>query len=174
MIRDEICACPEARRPQRKKMPWVPIVMVIVTGLAVAHVTGLTEPLLPLSFGDSRNFGRPIGRLVGDWESDDDPMFSHVTYTLLQKSAGGTGFYIADDGRRPRMVTYHVDSEDPSGTELTAAEFVPAENLNLRVTYSVAKDGLTMTKEYDRHGVHVSSRYRYIGPPTQTVDNLRP
>ncbi len=172
MFRDEIGGVSEAPRPPRKATtPWVPIVLAVLAGLGVAHVAGLTKPLksmaLQLTGGHS---GGPGSRLVGEWESDDDPMFRRISYPAVKDPKGGTGIYVAQDGRRECGVIYKIVSEDRSGTSLELAEFRMRLNLNYRVRYTIAKDGQSMTRDYDgRDGTHVSSHYRYVGPATASI-----
>lgn len=178
MIREEIGVYPEPACRRRKRTPWVLIVLVVVAGLAGAHVAGLTKPLAGVAaqfgLGGARNMRTPSDRLVGEWESEDDPMFQHVCHVARKKGRGGTGLYVAYAGSGMTEVTYTVISEDRSGTSLVTSEYLPAVNLNIRTHYSVAKDGKSMTREYNRGDTHVTSRYRYVGPPTVAIPGESP
>ncbi len=168
MFREDISGYSEPPRPPRKRTtPWVPIVLVALVGLGVAHVAGLTEPVKSMAM-QLTGFGRPPGyRLVGDWESIDDPMFQRLCYVAPTANKGATGFYMADRGRGMAEVLFKITSEDRSGRCVEMAEYVMETKTNYRVQYSVAKDGRSMTREYDdRNGIHVSCQYRYVGPPT--------
>ena len=46
---------------------------------------------------------------------------------------------------------YKIVSADRSGTSLELAEFRMGLNQNYRVRYTIAKDGQSMTREYDGH-----------------------
>lgn len=164
MIREDFNDYPEPPRPQqRKAAPWVPIVLVALVGLAVAHMAGLTKPLL--SLGGSHP---PGWRLVGDWESDNDPVFQRVCYPAWKDGYAGTGMYWADGGRGMREVIFKVESESRSGRQVELAEYLPGLDANYRVRYSIADDGKSLTREYDgRNGQHITCQYRYVGPPTR-------
>jgi len=168
MFREEMSAYSEPPRPPRKTTPWVPVVLAALVGLGAAHVAGLTKPLKGVAM-QLTGYGRlPGSRLVGDWESSDDPMFRRVCHAGVKGNDDGTGFYMADAGRGMKEVIYKVTSEDRSGRHVETSEFLPGINENYRVRYSIAADGKSMTREYDdRNGMHVSCQYRYIGPPTE-------
>ncbi len=169
MFREDIGGYSEPPRPPRKKTtPWVPIVLVALVGLGVAHVVGLTKPLKTVAM-QLTGYGRPPGsRLIGDWESSDDPMFRRLCYAGVKGNDRGTGFYMADRGRGMKEVLFQIASEDRSGRHVEMAEYLPGADENYRVQYSIAGDGKSMTREYDDlHGMHVSCQYRYIGPPTE-------
>jgi len=169
MFRDEESGGYSKPVRPRRRTRWVLIVLVILAGLALVHVTGLTKPLLRSGHGDSRNLPTPAGRIVGQWESSDDPMFKRVCHLPPEEPYDGLGIYMADAGSGMSEVTYKVESEDRSGTNLVMAEYLPEANRNYRVRYSIAKNGRSMTREYeDRNGRRVSCRYRYIGPPTES------
>ncbi len=167
MFRDDIGDYSESPRPQRKSTPWVLIVLVVLVGLGLAHMAGLTEPVISMAV-QLTGYGRtPGSRLIGDWESDDDPMFRRICYADPQGDSCGTGFYMADAGRGMHEVVFKIVWEDRSGRHLEVAEFLPGVNENYRARYSVAEDGRSMMKEYnDRDGNPVSCQYRYMGPPT--------
>ena len=169
MFRGEMSAYSESPR-SRRKTPWVPLMVVVLAGLVVAHVAGLTKPLATMALQLS-GYGRtPGSRLIGDWESNDDPMFRRVCYLRPKKDWDGAGFYMADSGRGMREVIFKVTAEDHSGRHVTMSEFLPGVNENYRVRYSIADDGRSMTREYDdRNGKRVSCQYRYLGPPTQSA-----
>jgi len=169
MLREEISGYSEPPRPPRKMRPWVPIVLVVLVGLAVAHMAGLTKPLATLALQVSGVGSHTPGwRLVGDWESDNDPMFRRICHLAPKEGYGGTGIYMADAGRGMREVIFKITSEDRSGSHVEMAEYLPGADVNYRVRYSTAKDGKSMTREYDTpNGSHVSCQYRYIGPPTE-------
>jgi len=169
MFREEITGYEEPPRPPQKTTPWVPIVLVVVVGLAVAHVAGLTKPLTTLALQLSGSGpGTPGGRLVGDWESNDDPMFRRVCHLAPKEGYCGTGLYMADAGRGMREVIFKITSEDRAGRHVEMAEFLPEADANYRVRYSIADDGKSMTREYDTpNGTHVSCQYRYLSPPTE-------
>ncbi len=167
MFREEMSAYSECSRPPRNATPWVVVVLVAFVGLGVAHIAGLTGPLKSMAM-QLTGYGRlPGSRLVGDWESSNDPMFQRVCYAAAKKDDPGTGFYMADAGRGMKEVIFKIISEDRSGRRVEMAEFLPGVNENYRVRYSIADDGRSMTREYDdRNGVRVSSQYRYVGPPS--------
>jgi len=169
MFREDISGYSEPPRPPRKKVtPWVPVVLVALVALGVAHVAGLTKPIKSMAI-QLTGIGRPPGsRLVGDWESVDDPMFQRISYVSPKGNDDGTGFYMADATRGKTQVLFKIESEDRSGRHVEMAEFRFGVEENYRVRYSVAGDGRSMTREYDdRHGNHISAQYRYIGPPTE-------
>jgi hypothetical protein len=171
MFREDISGYSEPPRPPRnnkKTTPWVPVVLVAFVVLGVAHVAGLTKPIKSLAM-QLAGYGQAPGyRLVGDWESDDDPMFKRICYAGVKGNDRGTGFYMADRGRGMREVLFQITSEDRSGRRMEMAEFLPGVNENYKVTYSIAGDSRSMTREYDDlSGMHVSCRYRYVGPPTE-------
>ncbi len=175
MFRGEIGNDSEPPCRLRKTRPWVPLMLVAVVGLAAAHVAGLTKPLATLALQLSRSYSRdlstPVGRLIGDWESDNDPLFRRVCYPVPREPKQGTGVYRADTGRGIREVIYRIVSQDESGTSLEMGEYLPGTDLNCRVWYSIAKDGQSMTRRYDaRNGGHISCQYRYIGRPTNLPD----
>jgi hypothetical protein len=166
MFREETGSYEEPPRPPRKATPWVPIVLLVVVGLAGAHMAGLTKPLLQLAGAGSH---APGGRLVGDWESDNDPMFRRICYVAPNDGKAENGIYLGHVDRGTRTVFYHIDSQDRSGRNLQLAEFWPGVDYNYRARYSIADDGMSMTREYtDRDGRPVSCQYRYLGPPTET------
>jgi hypothetical protein len=174
MFSEEISGYAEPPRPPRTARLWVPLVLVLLVGLAVAHLAGLTKPLtttaLQLSQGGSRNLRTPASRLIGDWESDNDPMFRRVCHPVPKQPTHGAGIYLADSGSGMREVIYKIVSEDRSGTSLEMAEFLPGADLNYRARYSIAEDGQSMTREYNtRIGSQVFCQYRYIGPPTEDL-----
>jgi hypothetical protein len=174
MIREETSDCSEPRRPPRTPTPWVPIVLTILAGLAVAHLAGLTTPLTTKALQIGRSVAgssrTPGSRLIGEWESDNDPMFRRVCHPAPKKNYNGTGIYLADAGRGMHEVIFRIVSEDDSGRHLELAEFVLGANANYRVRYTIAPDGRSMTREYsERNGRQVSCQYRYLGPPTQDV-----
>jgi hypothetical protein len=170
MFREESSEIPAAPRPVRKPTPWLPIVLVVLVGLGVAHVAGLTEPLKAMAQRLGLGSRPPGSRLVGDWESRDDPMFSRISYPAIKDATGGTGIFVGQDGRRECGVVYKIVSEDRSGTNLELAEFRMGLNLNYRVRYTIAKDGQTLTRDYDeRDGTHISCHYRYVGPATASL-----
>lgn len=173
MFREEISGYSGPPRRQ-SKTPWVFIVCVIVAGLVVAHMAGLTKPFrtmaVQLGQDGSRDLRTPASRLIGDWESDDDPMFRRVCHMVPKDPSVGTGIYRVSNGSRTSDAIYKIVSEDRSGTNLVMAEFLPVGDRNYRVRYSIAKDGQSMTREYEDHnGRHVSCQYRYLGPPTQSL-----
>ena len=178
MIRDDICGSLDRPSPPQKRTPWLLILLVFVAGLGAAHVAGLTGPLASIAaqfvWGGGRDMGTPSGRLVGEWASNDDPMFRHICHPAHKKSWSGTGLYMTDGAPGMNGVIYRLESEDRSGTNLVMAEFMPGPGLNLRVRYTVAEDGKSMTREYDHDGKHVLSRYRYVGAPTQSMPGLSP
>jgi hypothetical protein len=170
MFREKVSETSEAPRPARKPTPWLPIVLIAVVGLGVAHVAGLTEPLKSMALQLGAGSRAPGSRLVGDWVSDDDPMFTRISYPAVKDPKGGTGIYVGQDGKRECGVIYKIVSEDRSGTSLELAEFRMRLNLNYRVRYTIAKDGQSLTRDYDgRDGGHVSSHYRYVGPATTSI-----
>jgi hypothetical protein len=159
----------------RKMRQWVPLMLVVVVGLAVAHVAGLTKPLATLAAQLCRSYSRdlstPAGRLVGDWESDNDPLFRRVSYPAPKGPKRGTGVYRADTGSGTRDVVYGIVSQDEAGTNLEMQEYLPGTDLNGRVWYTMAEDGQSMTRRYDaRNGGHVTCHYRYVGRPTNLPD----
>ncbi len=168
MFREDIGGYSQPPRPQCKKTPWVPVLCAILAGSGIAHVAGLTKPLATIA-RQLTGIGRTPGyRLVGDWESVDDPMFQRICYVGPKGNKGGTGFYMADATRGKTQVLFKVESEDRSGRHVEMAEFRFGVEENYRVRYTVAGDGRSMTREYDdRYGNHVSAQYRYIGPPTE-------
>ncbi len=171
MIRGEFNEYPEPPRPTRKPKPWVPIVILVFGGLGVAHIAGLTKPLATMALQLTGLGSRAPGwRLVGDWESDDDPMFRRVCYPAPKEGYSGTGVYRADAGRGVGDVIFKITSEDRSGRQVEMAEYNGA---NYRVRYSIAEDGKSMTREYQgSNGSPVSCQYRYLGPPTE-VPSIR-
>ena len=170
MFRDEEAGgYSKPARPRRRTL-WTLILLLILAGLALTHVTGLMKPLLRSVQGDSRNLRTPASRLVGQWESNDDPMFKRICHLPPEEPYDGLGIYMADAGSGMSEVTYKLESEDRSGTNLVMAEYLPGVDHNYRVRYSVAKNGRSMTREYeDRNGRHVSCRYRYVGPPIESL-----
>ncbi len=151
-----------------KARPWVPIVIVVFAGLAVAHVAGLTKPLATIAVQLSGGSRAPGWRFVGDWESDNDPMFRHVRHLAPQEGYTGTDIYIADAGRGMRPVMFKITSEDRSGRRVEMAEYLPESDANYRVRYTIADDGRSLTREYEgRDGRSVSCQYRYVGPPPE-------
>ncbi len=157
--------CP-APKALHKTRPWVPIVLVVFAGLAVAHIAGLTKPLLQLAGAGSHP---PGWRLVGDWESDNDPMFRRFCYAAAKDGKGANGVILGHADRGTGDVIYHVVSEDRSGRNLELAEYLPGVDYNYRARYSITEDGKSMTREYTaRNGSPVSCQYRYLGPPTET------
>jgi hypothetical protein len=153
------------RRP-RKRNGWLPIVLVVLVALAVAHLAGLTGPLAGLALpGRSHT---PGWRLVGDWQSDDDPMFRRVCHLAPKEGYRGTGIYMADAGRGMHEVIFKITAEDRSGSHVEMSEFLPGSDANYHVRYSIATDGQTMTREYEGgNGKVVTCQYRYLGPPSQ-------
>jgi len=154
--------------------PWIPIVLVAFVALAV--VARLAKPLatmaLQSSQGGSDSQRTPGQRLIGDWESDNDPMFRRACYPASKDPKCKTGICQGqtDSGKRG-VVFYAIESEDSSGRNLELAEYLPGIDYNYRARYSIAEDGKSMTREYNtRDGRHVSCKYRYIGPPTETMD----
>ena len=174
MLREEIGGYSEPPRPPRKNRSWVPIVLVALVGLGVAHVVGLTKPVMTVAM-QLTGYGRPPGsRLVGDWESSDDPMFDRISFEGSKGDDPKMGFYMADTGRRVRQVLFEISSEDRSGRHVEIAEFVLGVDENYRVKYAIAADGKSMTRDYDDlRGMHVSSEYRYAGPPTMEAPPMR-
>ncbi len=169
MIREEINGYSEPPRPAPKMRPWIPIALVAFVALAV--VARLAKPLatmaLQSSQGGSDSQRTPGQRLIGDWESDNDPMFRRVCYPAPKKGYDGTGVYRATAGRYVGDVLFKVTSEDRSGQHVEMAEYRGA---NYRVRYSIAEDGKSMTREYEgSDGRPVSCQYRYLGPPTEDV-----
>jgi hypothetical protein len=172
MFRDEIGSCSEPPRPLRKT-PWALIGCVVLAGLGLAHVAGLTKPLaavaVQLGLADSRDVRGPAGRLVGEWKSEDDPMFRRLCHWPPEKSYHVTGVYMAETSKGMGAVIYKVVSEDRSGTNLVMAEYLGPDQ-NYQVRYSIAEDGRSMTREYDTgNGRHVSCQYRYVGPPPESL-----
>jgi hypothetical protein len=170
MFRDDISAYSEPPRPRRKTTPWVPITLVALVCLGLAHVAGLTKPLKSMAV-QLTGYGRtPGSRLLGNWESDDDPMFRRICHSARREDYCGTGLYLADAGNGMREVIFRITAEDRSGRHVEMSEFLPGANENYRVRYSIAEDGRSMTREYDdRNGIHVSCKYRYLGPSTQSA-----
>lgn len=148
MIRDDIGICPEPPRPPRQKTPWGPIMLLVVVGLVAAYLAGLTGPLAGLAVEFGLVSRAPASRLVGEWASDDDPMFRRMHRSMPEKSWRDAGVYSGDDGRWVRGVAYKIISEDRSGRNLVMAEFVMGADQNLQVKYTVAEDGKSMTREY--------------------------
>jgi hypothetical protein len=169
MFREEYSGYAGSPRPPRKTRPWVPLVVLVVVGLAVAHVAGLTKPLTTLALQlTGLGSHTPGWRLVGDWQSDNDPMWRRVCHLAPKEGYRGTGIYRADAGRGMREVIFRITSEDRSGRHVEMAEFLPEVDANYQVRYSIADDGKSMTREYDTpNGTHVSCQYRYLGPPTE-------
>jgi hypothetical protein len=172
MFREEYSSYTEPLRPPRKTRPWFPLLLLVVVVVAVAHVTGLIKPLATLALqwtgsGPAGLWGSGI-RLVGNWESDDDPMFRRVCHFAPKGGFYRTGTYIADAGHGMREVVFKITSEDRSGRHVEMTEYLPGADANYRVRYSIADDGKSMTREYDTpSGTHVSCQYRYLGPPTE-------
>jgi hypothetical protein len=157
---------PRAPKAPRKPSALVPLLIVAFAGLGVAHIAGLTEPMATLALQLTGLGSHPPGwRLVGDWESDNDPMFRRVCYPAPKEGYDGTGVYRGDAGSGMGDVIFKVTSEDRSGHQVEMSEYKGA---NYRVRYTIAEDGKSMTREYtDRNGSRVSSQYRYLGPPTE-------
>jgi hypothetical protein len=171
MFREQISEISEARRPAPKPTPWLPIVLIAVVGLGVAHVAGLTEPLksmaLQLTGGGSR---APGSRLIGDWESDNDPMCQRLCFPVLKNPEYKNGMIFMHNGSRQGGIIYAIASEDGPGRNLELAEFLPGVKLNYRARYAIAPDGKSLTREYDApNGTHIVCQYRYVGPPTETL-----
>ena len=159
----------------RKMGVWVPLIVVVLIGLAVAHVAGLTKPLATLAMQLCRSYTRdlstPAGRLIGNWESDNDPLFRRISYPVPKEPKQGTGVYQADTGTGIREVIYGIVSQDEAGTSLEMGEYLPGTDLNCRVWYTIAEDGQSMTRKYDaRNGGHITCQYRYAGRPTHLGD----
>jgi hypothetical protein len=171
MIREEMSGYAEPPRPPRKAASsWIPIVLVVLVGLGIAHIAGLTKPVTTVALQLSGHGRTPGWCLIGDWESDNDPMFRRVCHMLPGEAPCGTNIYLADAGRGMKAVIYKIMSEDRSGRQLEMAEYLPETDANYRVQYSIAEDGKSMTREYDgRNGNHYSCQYRYVGPPTEYV-----
>ena len=175
MFRGEIGSDSEPScRPHRRRA-WIPLILVVLLGLGVAHVAGLTKPLAGLARqwcgSYSRDLSTPAGRLIGDWESDDDPLFRRVCYPVPRERKQKTGVYRADTGNGIREVIYGIVSQDESGTILEMGEYLPGTDLNCRVWYTIPEDGQSMTRKYDaRNGGHITCHYRYIGRPTKLPD----
>ena len=169
VFKEDISIYAEPPRPPRKARLWVFTVFVVLTGLAIAHAAGLTKPLTTLALqltGGGAHL--PGWRLVGDWESDDDPTFRRVCHLAHKEGYRGTGIYMADDGRGMREVMFRITREDHAGCLVQIAEYYPEKDANYWVLYRIAKDGKSMTREYyapDR--TPVFCHYRYLGPPTQ-------
>jgi len=169
MLREEEASGYSERPRRQRRTLWVLIALAVLLALAVAHVAGLTKPLLQSGKAGSRNLRTPASRLVGQWDSSNDPMFKRVCHLAPEEPYDGLGIYMADAGSGMSEVTYKVESEERSGTNLMMTEYLPGANHNYRVRYSVAKNGRSMTRQYeDRNGRQVSCRYRYIGPPTES------
>jgi hypothetical protein len=171
MFREEISERSEAQRPVRKPTPWLPIVLIAVVGLGVAHVAGLTEPLesMALQLAGGRS-GGPGSRLVGDWTSDNDPMCQRIWFPVLKNPEYKNGMIFTHNGSRQGGIIYAIASEDSSGRNLELAEFLPGVKLNYRARYAIAPDGKSLTREYDApNGTHIVCQYRYVGPPTETL-----
>ncbi len=153
----------------------VPLIIVVLVGLAVAHVAGLTKPLATLAKQLCRSYSRdlstPAGRLIGSWESDNDPLFRRISYPVPKGPKKGAGVYRADTGSGIREVVYGIVSQDASGTSLEMEEYLPGTDLNCRVWYTIAEDGQAMTRKYDAsNGGHITCQYRYVGRPTKLPD----
>jgi hypothetical protein len=168
MFRDDISGYEEPPRPPRTTTPWVPVVLVALVALGLAHVTGLTKPVASLAL-QLAGYGRtPGSRLIGDWESIDDPMFRRVCHLTPQEGYAGTGIYMADRGRGMEVVIFKITSEDRSGRHVEMAEYLPEKEANYKVRYSIAQDGRSMTREYEGpSGIPLACQYRYVGPPTE-------
>ena len=176
MFKDEISGIAEAPRAVRKPTPWLPLVLIAVVGLGVAHVAGLTKPLksmaLQLTGGHS---GGPGSRLVGDWASDNDPMCERICFPVLKNPEYKNGMIFTHKGSREGAIIYHIESEDRAGRNLAMAEYLPSVDLNYRAKYALAPDGKSLTREYDApNGTHMTCQYRYVGPPTDTMSGHRP
>ena len=171
MIREDISGYSESPRPPRKTRPWVPLLIVVLVGLGAAHMAGLTKPVATVALQvTGLGSHTPGWRLVGDWESDNDPMFQRVCHPVHKEGYSGTGLYLADEGRGVREVIFKITSEDRAGRHVELAEYLPEVDANYRVRYSIADDGKSLTREYDTpNGRHVSCQYRYLGPPTEDV-----
>jgi hypothetical protein len=170
MIREEFNGYSESPRPASKTPnkigPWVPLMLLVVVGLVVAHVAGLIKPLATLAL-EWTGLGShaPGWRLVGNWQSDNDPMFRRVCYPTPKEGYDGTGVYRGDAGGGMSDVLFKITSEDRSGRQVEMAEY---NGDNYRVRYSIADDGKSLTREYDASdGRPVSCQYRYLGPPTE-------
>ncbi len=175
MFRGEIGNDAEPLCPSRRRRAWLPLIVVVVVGLVAAHMAGLTKPLAGLArqlCGNySRDLSTPAGRLVGDWESDNDPLFKRICYPVPKEPKKGTGVYRADTGSGIREVIYGIVSQDAAGATLEMEEYLPGTDLNCRVWYTIAEDGQAMTRRYDaRNGGHVTCQYRYVGRPTNLVN----
>ena len=166
MFRGELSSFSEGTRPPRRA-PWLLLVVLLLAGVVVVHVAGLAGPLKSKAMQLLGASPVPAYRLVGTWESGNDPMFQRVCYSASTNGSSGTGTYMADAGRGMRAVMFKVISEDRSGRRMEMAEFLPETNANYRVRYTIAEDGQSMTREYEeRNGTTVSCQYRYVGPPT--------
>ena len=167
MIREEISGYAEPPRPAHKARAWTPIVLVVFVGLGIAHVAGLTKPLTAMAL-DLVGPHAPGGHLVGDWESDNDPMFRRISYVAANDGKAQSGIYLGHAGRGTRGVVYRIVAQDRFGRNLELAEYWPDVDYNYRARYSIAGNGKSLTREYtDRDGTRVSSHYRYLGPPTE-------
>ena len=175
MFRGEIGTDAEPLCPSRRRRPWVSFILIVVLGLAVAHVAGLTKPLATLAMQLCRTYSRdlstPASRLIGEWQSDNDPLFKRICYPVPKARKQATGVYQADTGSDIREVIYGIVSQDESGTNLEMGEYLPGTDLNCRVWYTIAEDGQAMTRRYDaRNGGHVTCQYRYVGRPKNLPD----
>ncbi len=168
MIREEFDGYSEPPRPSlNKAKPWLPLVVAIFAGLAVAHLAGLTKPLVTIALPSGGGSHAPGWRLVGDWESEGDPMFRRVCHLAPRKGYSGTGVYMADSGLGMRAVIFKITSEDPSGRHLETEEYVPEMGADFRVRYTIADDGRSMRRECTaRTGCLIFGQYRYVGRPT--------
>jgi hypothetical protein len=171
MFREEISESSEAQRPVRKPTPWLPILLIAVVGLGVAHVAGLTEPLKSMALQlTGGRCGGPGSRLVGDWTSDNDPMCQRICFPVLKNPEYKNGMIFTRNGSQRGGIIYAIASEDSSGRNLELAEFLPGVKLNYRARYAIAPDGKSLTREYDApNGTHITCQYRYVGPPTETL-----
>ncbi len=169
MIREDFNDCPEPprRAPKPKAGPWLPIAIVVFGGLAVAHLAGFTKPLTTLAWQWTGVGHRPGWRLAGKWDSDNDPMWRGIAFPESKNRQGGSDFYAAYSSRGIGGVDYKVESEDDDGRNLELTEYQTGSGFNLRVRYTIAADGKSMTREYTRDGKRISCLYRYVGSVTQ-------
>ncbi len=160
MFREEISGYAEPPRPPQKRKFWILIVLVVLTGLGIAFM------VRQLTVGPRL----PGWRLVGDWQSDNDPVFQRACYLPPKELTSKMGVYMADGGRGMREVLFKITSESHGGRHVEMAEYLPEENVNYRVRYTIAWGGKSLTREYDTpNGTHISCQYRYLGPPTEEV-----
>lgn len=151
----------------RRRAPWGLMVCLVVAGAVAAKITGVADPLVTraihfLENEGGRDMSSPATRLVGNWVSEDDPMFTRVCYHP-SREIYGVGQYAGQMEDTTRTVDYKIISEDKAGTNMAMWEYVQGVACFERVEYSIDWDGLKMTKKYKtKDGATVRCTYCYV------------